>query len=68
MKMNLNQTRLDVVDWIYLAQDMEKWGCVNTSVEFGYQQNERNFFTCGGTIGFSKKTPLRGVKQLIQNH
>ena len=29
---------------------------VYTSMDFGYQQNARNFFTCGGTIGFSKNS------------
>jgi hypothetical protein len=54
---------MDVLAWIYLAQYMEKRRAVfNTSMDFGYQQNARNFFTCGGTIGFSKRTLLRGVK------
>ena len=69
MKINLNQTRMDVLDWINLAQGMEKWwAVVNTSVDFGYQQNARNFFTCGGTISFSKKTLFLAIKQLIQTH
>jgi hypothetical protein len=63
MKINLNYITLDVLDWIYLAQDMENWrAVVNTSMEFGYQQNARNFFSYGGTIGFSKRTLLRGVR------
>lgn len=69
MKINLNQIRMDVLHWIYLAQDTEMWQAVlNTSADFGYQENARNFFTCGGTICFSKRTLLRGVKQLIQTH
>ena len=51
---------MDVLDWIYLAGDREKWQVVvNTSIDFGYQQNARNFFTCEGTTGFSKRTLLR---------
>jgi hypothetical protein len=54
---------MDVLDWIYPAQDKEKWRAVlNTSMDIGYQQNARNFCTCGGTTGFSEWTLFRGNK------
>jgi hypothetical protein len=54
---------MDVLDWIYPAQDTEKWrAVVNTSMDFVYQQNARNFFTCGGTIGLLRRTWFRGIK------
>jgi hypothetical protein len=44
IKRDLKETRLETVNWIYLAQDMEKWrAVVNTVTNLLVPQNVENF-------------------------
>ena len=46
----------DVADWIRLDQKREEWWApVKTVMNLRIPQNKGNFWTNGGTDGFSKK-------------
>jgi hypothetical protein len=48
------------MDWIYLAQDMDKWqGLVNTVINLEVTQNAGYFLTHEGHSSFLLKDPAR---------
>jgi len=50
------------VDWIFLAQDTDKWqASVNTITILRGSLSMRNFFTTLGSIGFSKGTVVHKI-------
>jgi len=49
------------LDWIYVAQDRDKWqAIVNTVMNIRVSQNEDNFLTIRITISFSRRIMLHG--------
>jgi hypothetical protein len=47
----------DAADWIRLDQKRDEWwALVNTVMNLQIPQNKGNFWTNGGTVGFSKRT------------
>ena len=46
IKMDIEEKRLEDVNWIYLAQDTNKlWAAVNTAMHLRFPQNSVNFLT-----------------------
>jgi hypothetical protein len=63
IKMDINETGRERVDWIHLDQDRDKWRVpVNGVINSWVPQNVGNFLTSSEAIRFSRRTPLTALK------
>jgi hypothetical protein len=64
MSVNVNtyfkETGVESINWLYVAQDKDKWCLVNTVVDFQVPENKWNLLNSSGTVNFSR-TPLQEV-------
>jgi hypothetical protein len=64
-KIDLQKIQTAEVDWIDLAQDSDSWrAAVNAVMNLRVPWNAGNFLTSWGTVSFSRRTGLHGVRQL----
>jgi CRISPR/Cas system-associated protein Cas7 (RAMP superfamily) len=62
MEADLREIGLDSADWIYLAQDRNRWqALVNTVMNLRVPHKARKFLTSCVTISFLIRSLLRGV-------
>jgi hypothetical protein len=62
IRMYLREIEWDCMDWIYLAQDRDKWrALVNTVMNLRVLYNVGKFFSSCATGGFSSRAQLHGV-------
>lgn len=60
--MNLQEMKLEVVDWTDLSQDMDKWRAfVKKIINLQVPCNVKNFWTSWLTISLSRRTLLHAV-------
>lgn len=63
IKTDLNDRRLEDLDWNLQTQDRYSWpAMVMTVMNRHVSQNEGNLLTSWGTNSFSKRAPLHGVR------
>ena len=56
------------MDWIYLAENKERWRTVmNVVTNLRVLYNAGNFLTFWGSAGFSRRTLLRGVSEKFKD-
>ena len=64
MKLNLQEVGWGGRDWIYLAQDMDRFQAfVNVVTNLRVPQKAGKFLTSGGPLRFSRRTLLCGVSK-----
>jgi hypothetical protein len=60
--MDLREIVLESMDWIYLAQDRDRWRAfVNTIMNIRIPWNEEHFLASWATVIFSRMILLRGI-------
>jgi hypothetical protein len=61
-KKTLKLMRREIVDWINLAEDWDKWrAVVNTVMNVAVLENAGNFSNSWGTVNFTRRTLRHGV-------
>ena len=56
-----SRCKMGGIDWIDLAQDMDRWrALVNAVLNLQFSQNVGNFLTSSEPVNFSRRTVLRG--------
>jgi hypothetical protein len=62
IKIGLKEIGWEIVDWIHLAQNMNQWrAVVTTVVNPRVPQNAMKFLTSSATTSFSRMALLRGI-------
>jgi hypothetical protein len=60
--MDIKGIRLEVADWIHLAQDMDRmWAHVNTMINFQLSLTLENLLATYVTKSFSRRNMLYGI-------
>jgi hypothetical protein len=64
IRMDFQDVRCGIMDWIGLAQDRDRWrALVNAVTNIRVQYNAGNFLTSHKPVSFSRRTVLHGVRK-----